>query len=479
MVIKFKNIAPKCKDSAKAPKKIEEPQPPQMPAGPPQLSRPDLRSVGSRRAYFPIYNDELKSSASDLQRIKKAVLREKKMLKSCQPKNATGVKGPSKKTRKKQRQYLRSKACLIANMLEAELRRPVRKRLSLHQIIKLADQYDITKKLDEDVRLTIMKKPDGGERHILSFGPVARGAQRMCAKLIRQNYSPKAFQFPGLGHTDKVKDAIRQITEEGYIYYVEIDIKSHYDSFARETLSATLPITAKATDHIVCASSAFIHSNQDISDISVGPLPAGIPQGGPVSDTVAEWSISHLDQEAIGDCYLINHADNFFLFAKSPAALEAGRNALSLAITKLPGGSFTGVVKQEGLTKDGFTMLGYVINFSGNKPLVQQKPEKAHQFTEDFYLQAGRTNSLLWKSYKQPANKLLRMSAVHEFTRLRAMLAGWENIQSICTVGNDGVQAEMETEIDCLQGFYKIDQKELAKAVDPYTSHFRRHGITS
>lgn len=440
----------------------------------------DLRSVGLGRRFLPLFGGESPTWPQDVARIKKAILRERKMFDACKLGFVQRDGTVSKDARKHMRAYLRSHDCLMAQMFQASTRRAIRKRQSLRRMIQSAGRYQVTKALPEKVYVSIKEKPDGGHRKIMDFGPVARGAQSMCAKLLKLNLNYQPFQCHRLGHVAKVQRAIELITKGGYTHYLEIDIIKHYDSFDREMLMACLPIPENATRHIICAASAehvFPPLNPNLI-YSEAQLPTGLPQGGPVSGTVADWSVSRMEINLGQSTFLINHADNFFLFAKSKAALDAGRNALSLAITQLPGGSFLSACKSEGLCSDGFTMLGYDIAFPNGELFVHQVADKADEFVEKFDKQFWLANGLFLKSL-QEGQMFVRIEALQEFCRLKPMLEGWKNIQKICTHSPDPVQGEMEDRIRGLQKAYKITADEIIAATDPYSQSIPKSSITS
>ena len=175
----------------------------------------------------PVYPDEFASLADDMHKISKAREMELKMRKKCAP-------GFTKASETKQNIYLyfRSLQCLQAQMLEANKRRPVKDRLSLHQIIKASTEYRVLVHLDEPVKIYNIPKSSGyGVRTIQDFGPVARGAQHMVRTILKTHYEPASFQYTSRGVKEAIDDAITLITEEEYTHVAELDIISHYPSF--------------------------------------------------------------------------------------------------------------------------------------------------------------------------------------------------------------------------------------------------------
>ncbi len=429
----------------------------------------DLHSAGAGKPWMPLYPWESTTLHQDVQAILKACKRERQMLGGCQPGHVPREGKGIKNDKQRRREYLRSRDCLIANILEASLRRRIAERLSLRQILEASTRCQVLTDLPEPVEVFPKEKPDGGYRIIRNFGPIARGAQRMCAKLIEQTFNRQPFQFPGQGHVAKVAKAIQLITTGGYTHVAEIDIVKHYDSFEKAALSRCLPIPGAALEHIVFATSAMQVCPQDLTILNddIAIIPPGLPQGGSASGVIADWSVSHLIVALGPDLVLINHADNFFLFAKSAQALDAGRNALSCAITQLPGGTFTSKVKAQGTCQNGFKMLGYMIEMHSENVAVYQDPARAVDFTNRFVHQMSLTTRTFNKS-AATSNAALRRVAIIQLNVLRAMYAGWCDVQKITTPPIDPHGTEMFGQINQLKETFGVTNDELAKLSDPY-----------
>lgn len=436
----------------------------------------DLRSVGLGRPWLPLFPQESMTWLQDKKEIVEACKRERQMLAACKtghvPRDGLGTKS----VKQGRREYLRSRDCLTANMLEATLRRRISERLSLRQILEASTRCQVTKDLPELVEVFLKEKPDGGYRVIRNFGPIARGAQRMCAKLIEQTFKRQLFQFPYQGHVAKVEKALQLITTGGFTHVAEIDTVKHYDSFEKAALSRCLPIPWAALEHIVFANSAKQVCLQDITKLKdeIAINPPGLPQGGSASGVIADWSVSHLNMTLGQDLVLINHADNFFLFAKSSQALDAGRDALSWAITQLPGGTFTSKVKVHGPCQQGFKMLGYMIEMQGEEVAVYQDLDRAFDFTERFIHQMSLTAQTLNKS-AATSDTALRRVAIIQLNVLRAMYAGWCDVQKIATTPIDPYGAEMSGQINQLKETFAVTDDELAKLSDPYERYCGFH----
>lgn len=300
-----------------------------------------VKYVKCFRHYVPVYPGEEEHLEKDIQTLEKARKFRKKLLKKSELAFTA-----DKQAKKAARHYLRSIRCLQANMIKANARRPLKDRLSLHQIIEQSEKSDMLKNLNEPATIFSIPKPDGGSRQICDFGPVARGAQRMVLKLLRAAYKPVACQFARLSVKDAIQTALKAITEEDLHHVAEIDIKGHFPSFTAGDLIKALPLPKAAVEQIIMAENAtwtgpFVPTGL----LPVFPQsPTGIPQGSAASSEVAIWSVSHLKVPiTVNSSVIVNYADNFFVFANSKFALDATCNLLRSAIAGLPGGGLSKV----------------------------------------------------------------------------------------------------------------------------------------
>lgn len=379
----------------------------------------------------------------------------------------------SKAKLKRVERYLRSFDVLLANMFEANRRRSIPERLSLHAMITAASSFKVMQELAEPARVIKVPKGDNGFRATIDFGPVARGAQLMCGKVLRLYLKPRAFQFTDQGSTAPVENAIKLITEKGFSHVAELDIVNHFGSFECDMLKASLPLPEAATYNIICASDAMlVYSGDTTTPTNTLSHPLGLPQGGLASSTVAEWSVARLKIELGDDLALINYADNFFLFAKSQLSLDTGKTALSSAIAKLPGGCFHAKLRQSGMCSSGFKMLGYFLSeFSGQLKIAIDM-DSAGAFWQNFdstYEEAGE----LLKEHASTGNETKRIEGVSLIGKLCALECSWLERTKICNVSFEGPILEMAAKIAELTVTFDVSQKEISDAQNPFAAKWK------
>lgn len=367
--------------------------------------------------------------------------------------------------------YLTSLRCLQAAMVEVNKRLPFNRRLSLRQIIEKSKEFQVLSKLDEDVHVSLVPKSSGTRyRPICDFGPVARGAQHMVLKLLRATTSPAPFQFTRLGVHKAIEEALRLITKEGLHHVAEVDIVSHYPSFCESDLIASLPLPASAVRQIgVAASASYVGTQKALSYLynnhNLDQTPTGIPQGSAASTAIAEWSVSKLKMVKVLDTAIVNYADNFWLFAKSEAALTFTLEALRSGISRLPGGSFETAVKQKTTSDAGFRMLGCWLKMTPNGMDVWPTEANLEELRSQFDLDVQSVEALLrWGSKEQTGS--WRPEGVQAYLRLRSRVSSWAAAYAFC-LDAEVVRNDLSWELDRIVHRFEITDAEMKSATDP------------
>lgn len=367
--------------------------------------------------------------------------------------------------------YLTSLRCLQSAMVEANKRLPVRQRLSLRQIIEKSKDFQVLSKLDEVVHVSLVPKSSGtGYRPICNFGPVARAAQQMVLKLLRASTMPAPFQFTSQGVKEAIKEALRLITEEGLHHVAEVDIVSHYPSFRESDLIASLPLPASAVRQIGVAASARWKGHPKalsllFSNHIIHPTPSGIPQGSAASTAIAEWSVSKLKMVKVKDTAIVNYADNFWLFAKSEAALTFALFALRSGISGLPGGLFKTEVKQKTTAAAGFRMLGCWVKLTSGGTEVWPTEANLEALRCHFRLDLQSVEALLSHTSKTQSTTW-RLEGVQAWLRLRNRVAAWVAAYSMCS-GMNVFEDDLVWQLELIRNHCEITNDEMNAANDP------------
>ena len=369
------------------------------------------------------------------------------------------------------RTYLNSLRCLQAAMLEVNKGLPLEQRLSIRQILDVSKTYKVLEKLDEKASVRLKLKSSGnGFRPICDFGPVARGAQRMALHLVRAINKLAEFQYTRRGVHEAISKACKLIKKEGYHHVADVDIINHFPSFTLDALTKSIPLPKAAIREIVMAGSIdwVTIKSPFMDNVLSCPVPHGIPQGSAASSAVAEWSVSQLKLIEVPETALLNYADNFFLFAKNQSAMDAALEALSLAITKLPGGTFSSKVKQTRTTAQGFSMLGLWIWFSEGEIEIMLTNENTQRLRRNFErsLQYAKERLL---AYEKSSNPQDRQVGVQSYLRAQGQVIGWASIYAMCK-DMPMFRDDLLSELAVTGQVFEITEAELKAAADAYTA---------
>ncbi|WP_324752783.1 reverse transcriptase domain-containing protein [Roseovarius sp. Pro17] len=365
--------------------------------------------------------------------------------------------------------YLTSRRCQLVALFEDNARQPLKDRLSLEEMATLATTYKALSCLNEAAKIWTEPKLSGGVRVICAFGPVARSYQRMVRTLLRMTYKPQDFQFTHLGSAAKIQLAMSLIKEKGYTHVAEIDIKDFFPSFSEGKLVAALPLPKEAIRQIVLAKGADWYPSYANTTQPHILSPPGIPQGSASSAEVAHWCIAHMSMEKVEGVDVINHADNFFIFAVSKLHMEGAAKALRSGIAGLLGGEFQGKTEQAGEIAKEFRMLGCCISMDKAGNLVADPTDT------NLKKLVCRARTLKQRVHAKltaaefEADEGLRVEGLQDFLRLESLCHGWINAFKFCGPQIKYIEDEHLYDLDAIRDTYCITQSGLEPLKDAST----------
>ena len=425
------------------------------------------------RSHVPLPSNEVSTFGEDANQIATALGHLDEQMARLEKRRPTSVARPSsgaractdpKFFRSQAKTILASKRCLQAGMWRANARRRFSSRVSVHAILTGSYKFDVLKKLNEKVTVRHIQKADGtGHRKLWDFGPVARGAQDLTTSILRMTYTPRDFQFDDLGAGAKVQSAM-DLVAEGFVWFAEVDIIDFFPSFERSALEEALSVLPKeAVAQIVVAYSAMLVTPKGSSIPSLSPKARpGIPLGSSASVEVAKWCVATMPAFELGNVVLINHVDNFYLFARDFKSLEAATKTLRSAIQGCPGGHFEGKLKQEGSVSDGFNMLGCDLLVEDGHVVAEPTDANLKKLRKKFGDLRGQVAEAFALA-EHTGQKLERFLAVVDFAQMENFAKAWASAFSICA---DGFCWNMITEehrvmINVLKETHALQEEEM------------------
>ncbi|MGB3279308.1 MAG: reverse transcriptase domain-containing protein [Pseudorhodobacter sp.] len=392
---------------------------------------------------------------------------EKKLQQKCALEFTKGV--PDFK--KMAKTYLSNRRCLLVALFEHNRKQPLDCRMTLAELEALSEHSNILKSLSEPAKIWAEQKSSGnGERVICAFGPLAGAAQRMVRKMLRLTYQPQVFQYLKIGSAQKVELAMNLIKQKGYTHALEIDIKAFFPSFTEEDLIAVLPLPPEAVRHIIMAKTAAWTPWYSHTTKSYILSPPGMPQGSVSSAEVALWCVAQLVMKKMKGVVLIIHADNFFILAQSQELLKDASNALSAAISALPGGDFLGEIKQKGEIAPGFRMLGCNIWREKKGHLVVEPSETNYKkMNARVQRHCQKAHALLTKADVE-GHADCRIHGLQEYLRLESVCTGWMAAFGFCGPHLDAVANDHADLLAEIRQTYDIKDSELSPLKDASTA---------
>ena len=243
-------------------------------------------------------------------------------------------------------------------------RRRKEKPISFSMLLKLATEVRTRQGSGEAVLAFERAKPEGGLRHLASFGRRDRAAKRIVDDILRivWGLSPYEYARKGRGREVATRAYVDRFNKGGSSRLVAFDLSNGYGSINRDWVMDNLPLAKSAIRH-----SVLIHQTKLLHGTvsSVEAVQTGLTQGSRPSATV----LSHVMQEildAVGPAGLKgSYGDDGFV-ATSTEQAEPMKNALALAIAEHPAGPLKLKLLTVNAPGDpGNNLLGYMIRHGG------------------------------------------------------------------------------------------------------------------
>jgi RNA-directed DNA polymerase len=227
----------------------------------------------------------------------------------------------------------------------------------------------------QDILRTWIPKPGSKEKRPLGIPTVRdRIVQTALLHVLEPIFDHTFVEHSyGFRHGRSCQAALRQVEswlEEGFVYVVDADLKSYFDTIPHDRLLARL--SEKVSDRRVLKLLKQFLQQGVMEGLASWTPEEGTPQGAVVSPLLANIYLNPLDHRmAQASFKMVRYADDFVILCRSPEEAERALalvqqwivdNGLTLHPTK------TRIVDAR---TDGFDFLGY--HFRGRLKLPRQK----------------------------------------------------------------------------------------------------------
>jgi hypothetical protein len=206
----------------------------------------------------------------------------------------------------------------------------------------LVDRINVYGPSSESATLACKAKRSGGFRNVMEFGPVNRARQILVLDVLKVVAPLPSWRYDrrGLGREKAIMDAL-DFARSGNPHFIYLDVADCYQSFDRERIRTTLPLSEGIIrSTVLCedlvlerrfASAAPIRAQR--MPIFQPRLPEGLPQGSTTSSYVAALLLSDIADLVPSSARCFAFGDDLLLLAPTKELVDEIRTTLFDAYT--------------------------------------------------------------------------------------------------------------------------------------------------
>lgn len=281
------------------------------------------------------------------------------------------------------------------------------------------------------VRRVSIPKSDGKVRLLGIPTVLDRVIQQAIAQVLtpifERQFSENSYGFRPNRNAKQAIAKCKQYIEEGYIWTVDIDIASYFDTVNHDKLIRLIWQTVK-DGRVISLIRKYLNSGVMTGGVVI-ETEQGTPQGGNLSPLLANIMLNELDRELdIRGLRFCRYADDVNIYVRSQKAAVRVMGS----ITRFIESRLKLKVSKEKSTVDRpwkLKFLGFSFYYKNGNIRVRVHPKSVVRFKQKLKEITGRSNA---------------MSMVYRMLKLKKLITGWVNYFGIA------------------------DMKELAKALDEW-----------
>ncbi len=372
--------------------------------------------------------------------------------------------GRCKRARRAAVEYLRSFDAKLVAAYQANRDLRPHRRVKPAELVSIAEELDPWARSAEEVVVNFKKKSDNNFRPIMDFGIVNKARQLLILEALRAQTYPHPSQYAvATRGTRKASQAVVDALNDGYGWFIEIDVAKCYMSFDEGHVKDLLPLPKKVTDHNVITRNLHLgpgnikqwlgtgdcedENNADdfgaFLDFVAPEVRRGIPQGSVASPIVASILLAPVFEGLPGHGRIVNFSDNFAILAKTEGDVVSMAQTLGSAIVAHPAGPLVPKIRQTAAPDQPFSFLGYTFTRAGGGVVLRPTDRNFAKFQEKFSRWLKKLQSA-----NSPASAATRKKAAVRYVKSwAAAFSLWDEVSAFRDQALTKISSAVLTEI--------------------------------
>jgi RNA-directed DNA polymerase len=199
-------------------------------------------------------------------------------------------------------------------------------------VARLGEKLKLDQYQPKPIRRTYIPKPDGTQRPLgipTVADRIVQGAVRQVIEpIFEKEFAAHSYGFrPGRSCRDALR-RVQQLLDEGYVYVVDADLKSYFDTIPHQRLMQQVQKRV-ADGRVLKLIESFLEA-QIMEQMNQWTPTAGAPQGAVLSPLLSNIYLDPLDHQMAQAGYqMVRYADDFVILCKSKQQAQSALDAVA------------------------------------------------------------------------------------------------------------------------------------------------------
>lgn len=158
--------------------------------------------------------------------------------------------------------------------------------------------------------------------------------RRLVNPIFESRFHDNSFGFRPGRSCHQAVERMLQLSQQGYRYVVDIDIKGFFDNIPHDIILDSL--AAKIADGNILNTIKRLLNSGVMEEGKLTPTPKGTPQGGVISPLLANTALDHLDWFLEAQkLYFVRYADDFVVLCKTKSEAEKALDMIQTFLSEM------------------------------------------------------------------------------------------------------------------------------------------------